>query len=1100
MNFEFKQKIFEDYENGITLRPLGKAESFNFSVDSTDTKHFRLFAVGETELFYFWKNEPNNSLHYHQLTDALDIAHANKAQYALNLSSVKPEKYIRRAYKKLLWPPRLAYLDLTPIPDDYRFGIFAMAKELKIHEGGYLRMRLDVRYKKDGVNRNSVMNEPDFKYVINLDEGSYSYKEFALDINLPKDKVASVGVFVEGVNYSGEVFVERPFLKDRQRGYNLLIDFSAAVSGKDDFNWTAQHLSKKEWPKFRLSLNGKTFFEGEVFERCHINSEWEAEIPRELIQKDNELSVELISEYHDPLPYTIRELSLLHQKGGDFAVIAASENGVQNGKAHALIRTEKENLRLFAEYHGEVYGKKEFFFKEKGLHGISFNLGEASCGVTISLSDGNRSEDITVKHIVLKEEDNVITGTGDLIYVHLDEENVEEYLSWYLSNSVGNLLTIRPAYRWSGTRTLEPEVWKIVTRVLSEWDISFVNMIDGRELPGISLNPDENMIYGERMLGWQEHERDGANFYWRRYSAPDSLFSKQYADMMREAYKEDPIHTNHVVNGDQFIYRTAKKDDKADSEKTTVPTFEGDVIDEDKIYQYKDPTRVKDMRDGYEYTIERIKTMKNPRAKRHTGPGAVFKYMMDAGYEWVGAETMYSSMEPLLAFLRGASLDRNQNSMGVHHALQWSSSPHDAPEHIRRYRLALYVSYMQGVTEINTEEGLWRLEEYYSYFNRHSETCRAHLCQQQDFYRYISTHTRRGKFYTPLAMIHGRCDGWHSFGSDSSWGFMNYQDTDADKSWHLFRTIYPESRVGNQLYFHNCPTNQPLGYYSSTPICNVDALPIEARVNRFSEYKAIAFMGYNLYSREDMDKLADYVRGGGRLLMTRAHTATTTLYDDIKNNSLLISTDHPLGFTDGEPIFEYECFNGEKIPVCKNIKAPDSVIAYTENNTPLLCSYKLGKGELLLVNAAIYPAHDAIRNLYSEQLTALAEYATEDEAAWVYTNDKVESAVYLREDGSRDIYLIAVDWYADVERMRSATLNAGNYSYEITIPFGVMYKITTDAKTSAYSKTENAEVISVSNGAVTVQGEGVIDFYILSEGKEKTVRVDFSQNPIQTIE
>ena len=87
MSFESIAKIYEDYENGKTLRPMGDGAVFHFGLTPKEDEHYRLFVMGETELFYFWKNEPNHPLHYHQLTDSLDTLHAEKAQYALNMSS-----------------------------------------------------------------------------------------------------------------------------------------------------------------------------------------------------------------------------------------------------------------------------------------------------------------------------------------------------------------------------------------------------------------------------------------------------------------------------------------------------------------------------------------------------------------------------------------------------------------------------------------------------------------------------------------------------------------------------------------------------------------------------------------------------------------------------------------------------------------------------------------------------------------------------------------------------------------------------------------------------------------------------------------------------
>ena len=145
---------------------------------------------------------------------------------------------------------------------------------------------------------------------------------------------------------------------------------------------------------------------------------------------------------------------------------------------------------------------------------------------------------------------------------------------------------------------------------------------------------------------------------------------------------------------------------------------------------------------------------------------------------------------------------------------------------------------MQGATQINTEEGLWHIEEYYSHFHRFSGCCRAHLAQQQDFFRYVSSHSRTGVFYAPMALLHGRHDGWHGFGSRQPWGWAGKDNSDAENSWKLLRVFYPLSRPGEALYIHGCPTDRPVGYYSGTPLGNVDVLPIECDETQFGRLQA----------------------------------------------------------------------------------------------------------------------------------------------------------------------------------------------------------------------------------------------------------------------
>ena len=679
MSFEKYSQFYYEPNDGAILRPMGKGKSFSFLATPIDEKRYKLFFTGESGLFYQWKNEPDHPSVYKSIVDSLSSKEAEKSAFALSFSSKHPEAFIRRVYKKIIWQPRLSYLDLVPVPEEWEVGFFVKASGLKINAdlGGYLRMRVAVRYVKDGVSIHSNLNPPDCVHIIDVPNGDYAYQKLSKNITLPKGKIASVGVFVEGVNYSGEVYVEAPFFIGGN--HNILPDFAPPVQDKSHFDWTGQYLSHKEWPEFRVILNGEKIFEGEVFERCHLSSEWEVSIPRGILQAETELSIELISDYHDPLPYTLHEIGLIEQPAGDFSLIAVSEIGTAGEFAYALIRTEKDGVTLQAQTDGKVKIDGNLYFEKAGLHGVKFLCGQPAKNARFQLSDGKKTEKGTISRIVLKENDNVYTGTGDIIYVHQDMESAEEFLSWYLSSGIGNLLTIRPSYLWSGSRTLNKTMWKELARVLNEWDMIYPHMVDGRELPGLNANPDVECIAGNGFVGRQMHERDGAMFYWRRYDKNTSLYAEQFEDMALEICREDPTHSNPIFNGQNQIFVPAKKIKKETD--STIPTFENDEIDAEKRYNYKNPNIEKDMKIAHDYTVQRIREMKMDDVSRHTGPSVTFKYFYEAGFSWVGAETMYGTLEEIMAFKRGAAKANYAESIGVHHALQWSSSPHDAPEH-----------------------------------------------------------------------------------------------------------------------------------------------------------------------------------------------------------------------------------------------------------------------------------------------------------------------------------------------------------------------------------------------------------------------------------
>ena len=71
MSFEKYFNFYEDYENGVTVRP-GKTAEFSFKQEAKKDKKYRLFTVGETATYYLWKNEPDTPQLYRLLSDALD--------------------------------------------------------------------------------------------------------------------------------------------------------------------------------------------------------------------------------------------------------------------------------------------------------------------------------------------------------------------------------------------------------------------------------------------------------------------------------------------------------------------------------------------------------------------------------------------------------------------------------------------------------------------------------------------------------------------------------------------------------------------------------------------------------------------------------------------------------------------------------------------------------------------------------------------------------------------------------------------------------------------------------------------------------------------
>ena len=190
MSFEQYTPFYHDNDTGTTLRPMGKGASFVFSLDPKENTKYRLFTVGETEQYYLWKNEPDAPLQYRALSDALDTRHAIRDRYCLDLSCKRYEDYLKRVYKKIMWPPMLSYLKMVQVPCDWSFGLTVSAENLSLRKDGFLRMRVDIRYRKDGIDPRSVIGDPDESIVLPIPTGTYTAKALCMPITIPENTEA----------------------------------------------------------------------------------------------------------------------------------------------------------------------------------------------------------------------------------------------------------------------------------------------------------------------------------------------------------------------------------------------------------------------------------------------------------------------------------------------------------------------------------------------------------------------------------------------------------------------------------------------------------------------------------------------------------------------------------------------------------------------------------------------------------------------------------------------------------------------------------------------------------------------------------------------
>ena len=333
-------------------------------------------------------------------------------------------------------------------------------------------------------------------------------------------------------------------------------------------------------------------------------------------------------------------------------------------------------------------------FAQKGVSVLKFMPTASSEKTSISLSACGKTRQRTVR-IFEKSEGAVITGSGDFIYIPQEEEAFYEYLAWYLNADIGDMFTFRSCYRWGGSAEADPAFWKKAVSLLQDLGIYYALMTDGRELNGVNANPEPEIMQSEYFLGEQTHERDGAFTYWVQDA--DEYEALFYHLLSRKLERNGIYGKYSPVYNKQGVARIYYAEDEAETVKQ-----------------------------AYENLVENLRRTAADGATRHTGVTPLFGAFYEAGYQWQGLESMYGNHEILFGALRGMSRSVGQSSFGAHLALQWASVPCDDKAHALRYALSLQESYMHGVTQINTEEGLWNIENPFEGFDRFSRACKMH--------------------------------------------------------------------------------------------------------------------------------------------------------------------------------------------------------------------------------------------------------------------------------------------------------------------------------------------------------------------------------------
>jgi len=944
------------------------------------------------------------------IDDHLDSLTTHKDKYALYFTG-NNDPYEHHAYNRVSIPQIQ--------PGKLRIEVPVKREKFTVHPEGDFGVELQLYYKKEGRAVDEVYDTPDSVLYMPVPSGNGNFNIFRGDFTLPEN-IASLLVRVGGIHYTGKVWMEAPRLyQEGELAWHSPFIFDD--QRESDYNyWVGINMVSRSWPRWKLEYEGKTLFEGNIFDRASDIADFYIPLPDGLKGKGT-FKLTLKKEPHEAaFPYELRGLQVIEESARPFEIVSVPRYPAVGDTTGILIETNVPNVELQVKTTGAIrFPETQFTLKNTGLHVIPFYTMAAETDISIDFTDGKETRTASVKQTIIKDKDQAYLSSGD--EVHIDNEFLpyNYFFKWYIRERIGNWYQFRPSYQWSGVRITRDDFVKHYTGLLNQLHIPYAWQVEGRTLAATRINPSLESLATPMFHGKQAHENDGGYYYWQHFH-----YNGLHSDMAARTRpyggifaKHRPIYTDHGI----FIHY--------------------------------DPYGVKDMADGANKFIANLNYSRG-ESTRHTGPSTSFRYLYQAGYDWLGAEQMYGPEEIIMSSLRGASRAYRKKDFGSLHAVQWGSFPFTDPKHALRFYNSLAVAYMHGSSHINTEEGLWT-DEYAN--DRFTEAGKQHTYAQHQILDYIETHSRKGDLHTRIAVIHGRNDSWKSFGRQYAWSQKEekWKFGPAMESFDLLKVFYPENIVDG------CG---PEGWFTSTPYGPVDILPIEADNDQMQQYDLMIFLGWNTFCNADFIRIHKFVEKGGTLLLTAAHL-----------NSEL-QPDKPTQFPEDDTVV--------KKLLGLNYKS------YTDRT-----EINIGKGKVIYYPYNGYPVEDAIKDMYVNDMKQLScqTIRQETEKGWIKASPFIDFTVWDNET-LRTLYVLNVDWDSG-SQTQPATFLLKDKEFPLTIERYKLATIRSASGIAALPLSNTSDILSIAEHkegwVITCQTTEADNIIIMNgfTGEQKTEKV-----------
>jgi len=427
-------------------------------------------------------------------------------------------------------------------------------------------------------------------------------------------------------------------------------------------------------------------------------------------------------------------------------------------------------------------------------------------------------------------------------------------------------------------------------------------------------------------------------------------------------------------------------------------------------------------------------------------PTFLLKYNEESGVTLPSVELLNGRADLLIPVIRGTMHTMGAPLWAVYIAHEWfGGRRHDDMLKRKRLELLYKFSYLSGANIFCLESGDDKLNSYGYSIEKDSEICEDYRKMLEYTTNLIKQDARpKGGPKVKLAFLSGLHDAFGGWGGSSVWNQFNREEWghgEAEYSWRIADEIGTK-RIWDDIDNYG---NEDLSAYPA--FGTYDIVGIEADIEKLIKYDCLIMLGWNSMTDENMDKLTEYVRRGGRLLMSAAHLNysvkrngelkfpsnekmeklfgarfTGEIYRS--NNGLKFISDSIDGktlypktkeYALSDPLFSGGYVNYAKFELCgaKLMGAADDCFIDSGRITeqvPIVIENKVGDGVVTLVTSLNYPGHPAAYKLYRAMVREFVSVSARNCEIKVVGSDRLRYSVY---EGNK-IYLLNTDYDAPI--------------------------------------------------------------------------------------